>query len=151
MMGMNMVVFDTLKLSQKLEGAGFTREQATGAAKALSDTFTDSVATKGDVDAVRKDVKVESDKLRGEMREMENRIDGKFEAVKGDIRAVRGEMREMEGRIDGKFEAVKGDIREMESRIDVKLEAVKGEMCLIRWMLALVVAATVIPLVRSLL
>ena len=92
-----MVVFDTLKLSQKLEGAGFTREQATGAAKALSDTFTDSVATKADVDVVR------------------------------------AEMREMEG------------------RIDVKLEAVKGEMRLIRWMLALVIVATVIPLVRSLL
>ena len=126
MIDMNMVVFDTLKLSQKLEGAGFTREQATGAAVALSDTFTDNVATKGDVDAVRKDVKVESDKLRGEMREMESRIDGKIESV-------RGEMREMEGRIDGKFESV------------------KGEMRLIRWMLALVIAATVIPLVRGLL
>ena len=115
MINMNMVVFDTLKLSQKLEGAGFTREQATGAAEALSDTFTDSVAAKGD------------------LREMESRIDVKLEAIKGDLRAVRGEMREMEGRIDGKFEAV------------------KGEMRLIRWMLALVIAATVIPLVRDLL
>ena len=43
------ITFDTLKLSQKLEKAGFSREQATGAAEALADVMTDQVVTKADL------------------------------------------------------------------------------------------------------
>ncbi len=41
--------------------------------------------------------------------------------------------------------ATKKDI----SRIDMRLTAIQGELTLIKWMLALVIAATVIPLVRQ--
>ena len=89
-MDMNMVVFDTLKLSRKLEGAGFTREQATGAAEALSDTFTDNVATKADVDAVRKDLKVEIDAVR---KDLKAEIDAVRKDLKAEIAELRGEIK----------------------------------------------------------
>lgn len=47
---MSTIVFDTLKLSQKLTNAGFTREQADGAANALAESFGDEVVTKGYLD-----------------------------------------------------------------------------------------------------
>ena len=47
---MSAVTFDTLKLSRKLEKAGFSQEQATGAAEALADAMGDQVATRQDVE-----------------------------------------------------------------------------------------------------
>lgn len=46
---MNTIAFDTLKLSRKLESAGFTHEQAAGAAEALAETLGESLATKTDL------------------------------------------------------------------------------------------------------
>ena len=44
------IAFDTLELSKKLEEAGFSKDQATGAARALSDTFGDSIVTRDYLD-----------------------------------------------------------------------------------------------------
>ena len=41
--------------------------------------------------------------------------------------------------------ATKKDI----SRIDVRLTSIEGELKLVKWMLALVIVATVIPLIRD--
>ena len=46
---------------------------------------------------------------------------------------------------------LKGKIGALEASIDGKFEAFKGELKLNRWMLALVIAATVIPLIRDVL
>ncbi len=55
---MSTVTFDTLKLSRKLESAGFTHEQAVGAAEALADTLVDFVATKHDIELLRHDIEI---------------------------------------------------------------------------------------------
>ena len=47
---MSTIVFDTLKLSHKLIEAGFTREQADGAAKAIAESFGDEIVTKKHLD-----------------------------------------------------------------------------------------------------
>jgi hypothetical protein len=46
---MTVVLFDTLKLARRLEGAGFTHEQADGAAAALAETVSGEMATKSDI------------------------------------------------------------------------------------------------------
>ena len=43
---MTAVAFDTLKLAEKLHGAGFTRKQASGAAEALSEALAESYSSK---------------------------------------------------------------------------------------------------------
>jgi hypothetical protein len=60
---MNAVPFDTLALARKLEAARFSHEQAQSTAAALADVLSDQVATRQDI----KD-------LRGELREMEQRL-----------------------------------------------------------------------------
>ncbi len=45
---MTAVTFDILKLARRLEGAGFTRAQADGAAEAVADSFSNEIATKKD-------------------------------------------------------------------------------------------------------
>lgn len=45
------VLFDTLKLADRLEAAGMTAEQAHGTAAALAETLTGTVATKADIEA----------------------------------------------------------------------------------------------------
>ena len=87
-----MVAFDTLKLSQELESAGFSREQAAGTAVALANAVDDTVATKADLQATET--------------------------------------------------AIRADLREMDARIS-------GELRLNRWMMAVIITATVIPFIRD--
>ena len=47
---MTSAAFDTLKLSRRLEEAGFTREQATGLAEALNDTLAETLVTRDYLD-----------------------------------------------------------------------------------------------------
>lgn len=72
----NAVVFDTLKLAQRLESAGFTREQAWGAAEALAEGLTgqfadlrsDVAALRSEVGALRSAMEAGLAKLEGELR-----------------------------------------------------------------------------------
>jgi hypothetical protein len=52
---MNAVPFDTLKMAQRLEAAGFAAPQAAGASEALAEAVTGSdLATKRDLQATKK-------------------------------------------------------------------------------------------------
>jgi hypothetical protein len=56
---MTAITFDTLKLAQRLEKAGFDRKQAEAQAEALAeamDTGIDSLATKTDIQKIRQDM-----------------------------------------------------------------------------------------------
>ena len=116
-----MVAFDTLKLSRKLEGAGFSQEQAGGMAEALADAVDNTVATKADLQAtevsIRADVMASEASLRAELKELGNEL-------RTEIGEIRSDMREMDARTTGR-------------------------MILLQWMLAVVIAATVIPFIRD--
>jgi hypothetical protein len=56
-----MPILDTLKLARRLEDAGFTNQQATGAAEALSELAFPDVVTKADL-------QLEIAQLRAEQR-----------------------------------------------------------------------------------
>lgn len=59
--------FDTLKLADRLQTAGFTAEQARGTASALSEALTSDLATKNDLAEVRRELKTELAEVRAEL------------------------------------------------------------------------------------
>ncbi|MFK7867313.1 MAG: DUF1640 domain-containing protein [Alphaproteobacteria bacterium] len=65
---MNAVTFDTLKFTRKLKAGGFTQEQAETAADAFAEAVEDRLATKHDVELLRRDIVNMEAKLGGEVR-----------------------------------------------------------------------------------
>jgi hypothetical protein len=66
---MNAVPFDTLRMAQRLEAAGFAAPQAAGASEALAEAITGSdLATKSDLAAEMASVRTEIGALRIEVR-----------------------------------------------------------------------------------
>jgi hypothetical protein len=68
---MTAVSFDRLRFARKLDAAGFTCDQAVGAAEAFAESSADLLATKADL---RETVGDAVAKLWVEMREMELRL-----------------------------------------------------------------------------
>ncbi len=79
---MTAVTFDTLKLARRLESAGFTREQADGAAEALADSLSNEIATKGDISELRAE-------LRSSVGSLESRLSTEIAKLSTDIASVR--------------------------------------------------------------
>lgn len=64
---MTAVVFDTLILSRKLAAAGLPVEQAQGMAAALAETLGEQIATRRDIEELRRE-------LKRDMQDLETRI-----------------------------------------------------------------------------
>jgi hypothetical protein len=64
---MSVVLFDTLKLADKLQAGGFTPKQAHTASSALADAFQDQVATKSDIADLKISVRVELAETKSEI------------------------------------------------------------------------------------
>ena len=67
-------LFDRLRYVDRLTGAGITADQARAHADAMEDALRSGVATKGDIAAVRSDLKDAVATLRTEMLAMEYRL-----------------------------------------------------------------------------
>ena len=87
-----MATYNALKYTQRLEDAGFTREQAQETVKTVIETVDDNFATKfdlketeyalkGDIQAVRTELKQEMQVLRHDMKQIENRLTIKMGAM----------------------------------------------------------------------
>ena len=61
------VAFDTFKLAQRLEAAGFAPKKAQDVASAIAETIAESVVTRDYLDLRLGEVRVEIGALRGEM------------------------------------------------------------------------------------
>lgn len=64
---MSSVAFDTLKLAQRLEAAGFPPKQAQDMASAISDTIIDTVVTREYLDLRFGEIRVELAALKAEI------------------------------------------------------------------------------------
>ena len=64
---MTSAAFDTLKLAQRLEAAGFPPKQAQDVASAIAETIAESVVTRDYLDLRLGEVRAEIGALRGEM------------------------------------------------------------------------------------
>ena len=64
---MSPVAFDTLKLAQRLEAAGFPPKQAQDMASAISDTIVESVVTRDYLDLRLGEIRSELAELKADM------------------------------------------------------------------------------------
>ncbi len=64
---MSVVLFDTLKLADRLQTGGFTPKQAHTFSSALADAFQDQVATKSDIADLKVSMSIELDKFKSEI------------------------------------------------------------------------------------
>ena len=64
---MKSIPFDTLAYVNKLMSAGFTREQAEVQAEAIAELIDNNIATKRDIEELRKDLLVETKQLENRM------------------------------------------------------------------------------------
>ncbi len=72
---MSVVPFDSLKLAGRLEGGGFTAEQARTAASALAEAMTGAeLATKSDLGLLRSDLDVLKNDLKNDIVPPEQRM-----------------------------------------------------------------------------
>jgi len=93
---MTVVAFHPPQLARRLEGAGFTRAQADGAAEALADSFSNEIATKGDIAELRMATK-------GDIAELRT-------STKGDIAELRTAIAGLEGKLESKIGALEGKL-----------------------------------------
>lgn len=72
---MSAITFDTLKFVETLKTHGMHEEQAKGVAEAFKDAQGEAeLATRRDIDDVRRDMREMESNLRRDMREMEQRM-----------------------------------------------------------------------------
>jgi hypothetical protein len=94
---MNAVPFDTLRMAQRLEAAGFSAPQAAGASEALAEALVGAdLATRADINALRTELKGDIAALRTDL--------------KGDTAALRTEMKGEFGLVRTEIELVRRDI-----------------------------------------
>jgi hypothetical protein len=83
---MNAVPFDTLRMAQRLQAAGFSGPQAAGASEALAEALVGAgLATKGDLVTLRTELKADIAGLQAD-------LDGKIAGLQGAIELLRRDM-----------------------------------------------------------
>jgi hypothetical protein len=83
---MNAVPFDTLKMAQRLEAAGFAASQAAGASEALAEALTGAdLATKGDIAGVKGEIAALRTELKSDNASLKAEL-------KGDNASLRAEL-----------------------------------------------------------
>jgi hypothetical protein len=68
------IVFDTLEYASRLNGTGFTDQQAEAQVQALAAIVNDNLATKQDVVLVKQDILALRQELKHDLRELEHRL-----------------------------------------------------------------------------
>ena len=89
-------VFDTLQYAKKLKEAGVSEKQAEVQAEALAEVFTDRLATKEDINLLRRETKEDINLLRRETKEDINLLRKDMETMRmefrGDINVIKWMM-----------------------------------------------------------
>jgi hypothetical protein len=81
---MNAVPFDTLKVAQRLEAAGFAAPQAAGASVALAEAITGSdLATRSDLPATKSELVAEIPSVRTELKATRNELLAAIDSCRG--------------------------------------------------------------------
>ena len=116
------VAFDTLKLADRLESAGMPTQQAKGVAAALAETATADLVTREYLDLRLSELET---RLRGDIGDVESRMQGKIATIHGEIAAARGEI----AAIHGEIAAVHAEMAGMATKAE--LSEAKAEI--LRW------------------
>lgn len=138
--------FDTLDYARKLESAGVPAAQAEVQARALGEALLGTVATRADLDEVRRSSRVDLAALEGRLEARFAKIDARFEQIESHFE------RRFE-HVDSRFEQVHDRFGSLESRLTAKIENLKldlyGKFDTLRWMLGVVVALNAAVFVQT--
>ena len=89
--------FDTLKLADRLQSAGFTSDQARGTASARSEALVGDLVTKGSLNETRLALKADIAEVRAELKadiaELKAELKADIAELKADIAEVKAELR----------------------------------------------------------
>ena len=104
-------MYNALKYTERLEKAGFTREEAEATTHMVLETMTDNFSTKDDL-------KLSVIALRADMKAMEQSIRADMKAMEQSIRA---DMKIMELSLRAEIQELRAEMKQMESRLTLKL------------------------------
>jgi len=122
------IAFDTLKFARRLKEVGVPEAQAEAQAELMAEAFVfnmDALVTKDYLEQC----------LDARFAVQDTRIEQRFAA--------------QDARIEQRFAAQDARIEQRFNHIDVALVGISGELKLLRWMLALIVITTVIPVLQG--
>lgn len=115
-------MFNALKYTEELEKAGFSRNEAEASLKVLIEVMNENFATKSD------------------LRELEQRMDAKFQAVDNRFQVLTQIMESRFQAVDARFSAVDARFQELEYKLTIKL----GTMMIV----AIATTATLIQILK---
>ena len=75
------LIFDSLTTARVLQSKGFSAEQAEGIAEQMNQLLIQHIATKGDLDALRSELKADIAAARGETRALASELTVKMYTV----------------------------------------------------------------------
>ncbi len=123
------VALDTLADARRLREAGFSEAQAEGHAEALAAAMTDTLVTKQEFRELEIRMGASFAAVKENMREMEMRIDARFEYLE---RHLSTRLDEHEKRIDVRFaeqdRRIESRFAEQDARLDAKLADLERRM-----------------------
>ena len=126
------IAFDTLDSVKRLVGVGFSEQQAEMQTRIIAEVVDEQLATKQDLSTLA---------TRESFAQLERRMD--LLATKEDIVRLDRRMDADTTRMDRRMDADT-------TRLDRRIDAIDSELKLIKWMLALVFAVTVLPALKTL-
>lgn len=126
------VLFNQFAYTDRLKRGGFSDEQARASAEALSDAFTEAVATKSDLGRLE----AAFERLEGKFERLEDKFERLDGRLTSEIERLGDRMKSEIDRLDGKIERV-----EVSLKAELKSEIASVKVDVIRWVLMLNVAA----------
>ena len=82
------LMFDTLRVADKLADNGFERPQAEGLARVLGDELANRAVSQQQLDMVVGDLRGEFAALATKFDKLEARMEGGFKALEGELKAI---------------------------------------------------------------
>lgn len=133
---MGQVAFDTLQASEELETAGISREQARAISLVVRKSHeVADVATKRDLEDVRKDLTAQITDVR---KDMEARFE-KHEA----------QMQARFEKTDAQISDVHKDMQLVRKDLQLEMAGIRSEQKLIRWMLSALIAGVASLIIKA--
>ena len=96
---MTTVTFDTRKAVRNLQAAGFAEVQADAMVDTLAEAFTDTVASKADIDRLKASTKADIAEVKADIVIVRSGIDRLEASTKADIAEVKAEIGQLEGKV----------------------------------------------------
>lgn len=126
---MGQVAFDTLQASEELETAGISREQARAISLVVRKSHeVADVATKRDLEDVRKEIDARFDKVDARFEKHEAQMQARFERTDAQIADVRKDMAHRFEKTDSEIADVRKDIANRFDKLGLQITIRIGGM-----------------------